>query len=389
MPTSMNRRNWIKSTALLASGVAIGPLAAHAGSTTRLTGDSRSRIWERNLVFPPDISNLKARLLANENPYGPSPKTRLAIMEAVKVGNRYGHGDAAKLTKMLAEKEGVSPEHIMLSPGSTDLLEKTAIVTCLKGGNVVSADPAYMSLIKTALSFGADWKPVPLTSDYAHDLTAMKKAVDKNTKLVYICNPNNPTGTLTNADKLREFCSEVSEKAPIFVDEAYIEFLEDNMKSSMIDLVREGKNIMVCRTFSKIHGMAGIRVGYMVAQPETLEMIREMVRSNMGLSIASLQGAMASLQDTSFHDMTRQKTKECREYVYGELQKMGISYLPSYTSFMMFPLQMTGEKYLEQMFGHGVGVRVFEIDEAPWCRVSMGTMDEMKLFIKTLNTVVG
>ena len=114
-----------------------------------------------------------------------------------------------------------------------------------------------------------------------------------------------------------------------------------------------------------------------------------MVRSNMGLSIASLQGAMASLEDTSFHDMSRQKTKECREYVYGELQKMGISYIPSYTSFMMFPLQMTGEKYLEQMFGHGVGVRVFEIDEAPWCRVSMGTMDEMKLFIKTLNTVVG
>ncbi|MEM7511665.1 MAG: histidinol-phosphate transaminase [Bacteroidota bacterium] len=388
MSTSMNRRNWLKSTAVLASGMAISPSIMNAGHATYKT-PTNSRIWERNLRFPPDITKLKARLLANENPYGPSERTRLAIMESVQMGNRYGHMDAAKLKGMLAELEGVTPDHIMLGPGSSDLLEKTAMITCMNGGNVVSADPAYMSLIKTALSFDAEWRPVPLTSDWAHDLDGMKDAVDKDTKLVYICNPNNPTGSVTDTDKLRAFCDEVSEKVPVFVDEAYMEYRMEGRKTSMVDMIPSGKNIIVCRTFSKVHGMAGLRVGYIVAQPETLEMIRSMVRSNMGMSITSLKGAIASLDDTSFHTMTRDLTKECREYLAGELTSMGITYIPSTTSFMMFPLQMDGEAYLEQMFKGGVGVRLFEIDGKPWSRVSMGTMDEMKLFTKTLKTVIG
>lgn len=310
-------------------------------------------------------------------------------MESVGMGNRYGHGDAKKLKAILAEREGVTPDHIMLGPGSTDILEKTAIAHFIHGGNIVSADPSYMSLVKTAMAFGADWKHVALTPDYAHDLKAMAKAVDKDTKLVYVCNPNNPMGSLTPAEPLKEFCAKVSKKATVFVDEAYLEFLENGRASSMVSLVAEGKNVLVARTFSKIHGMAGLRIGYCVALPETLEKITSMVRSNMGLNITSLRGAMASLDDEPFHDMSRKLTKEAREYVGEQLTSLGLPYVPSHTSFMIFPIALPGEMFLEKMYAKGVGVRVFEIEDKPWCRVSMGTMQEMEMFVSSLKQVIG
>lgn len=384
--TPFNRRNWLKSSLVLATGAALAPQALASSS---IIPQYKPQIWEKNFLFPPDMSKLKARLLANENPYGPSDKVRLAIMESVGMGNRYGHQDAQKLKEMLAEKEGVTPDHIMLGPGSTDILEKTAIVQFVGGGNIVSADPSYMSLVKTAMSFGADWKNIPLTSTYAHDLPAMASAIDKDTKLVYICNPNNPMGSLTPAEDLRKFCSSVSADVPIFVDEAYLEFLDKPEASSMVSLVAEGKNLIVARTFSKIHGMAGLRIGYGVALPETLEKISTMVRSNMGLSITSLRGAMASLEATDFQAKSRMLTAETREYVASELEALGFAYVPSYTSFMIFPIELDGEKYLKKMYELGIGIRVFEIDDKPWCRVSMGTMNEMKMFVSALKKVHG
>jgi histidinol-phosphate aminotransferase len=351
-------------------------------------GIDKVRIWEKALAARPDVRKLKARLLANENPYGPSPAARLAMMENVQIGNRYGHSESADLISALAEMEGVPEDHILLGPGSSDLLEKTAIVMFQNGGNIVMADPSYMSLVKTAMYFDATMKAVPLTDTYAHDLPKMKSAIDADTKLVYICNPNNPTGSLTDADDLSAFCKSVSEQTPIFVDEAYLEFLEEGRKKSMVGLVAAGKDIIVSRTFSKIHGMAGLRVGYIVALPSTIEKITKLSRPNMGMNVASVKAALASLGDQQFQEMTRMKTKECREYIFQMLTEMGISYIPSYTSFIMFPLATDGEAYLKNMFDHGVGVRLFEIDGAPWSRVSMGTMEEMELFTKTLKTVL-
>lgn len=344
--------------------------------------------WERSYAARPDITKLKARLLANENPYGPSDKVRLAIMEAAGMGNRYGHSAAAKLIEMIAEKEGVTPEHIMLGPGSTDMLEKTAITHFIDGGNIVSADPAYMSLIKTAMAFKADWKSVPLTKDWAHDLPAMEAAVDKDTKLVYVCNPNNPTGSITESKALWSFCEKVADKAPIFVDEAYLEFLDKPESASMVGLVKKGKNVIIARTFSKIHAMAGLRVGYIVGLPETLEKISSMVRGNMGMSITSLKGAMASMEDLKFQENSQKWNKETREYVIDELKKLGFEPVPSYTSFVLFQIEMQGKPFLEKMFDKGVGVRAFEVFDKPYCRVSMGKMKEMKLFVETLKQVL-
>ena len=346
------------------------------------------RIYEQNLKFPAQIEDLRARLLANENPYGPSPEAQQAIVDSISKGNRYGHAYANQLIEKLAEIEGVTPDHILLGPGSTDLLEKIAITLLKDGGNVVTGDPAYMSVVNTARAFEAEWKPVPLMADYSHDLTAMEQAIDEDTKLIYICNPNNPTGTLTSHVDLRSFCRQVSSKVPVFVDEAYVEFLEDREKITMIDLIQEGEDVIITRTFSKIHGMAGLRIGYMIAQPDRVQAIDQMVRTTMGLCVTSLMGAMASLGAVEFQNKSRQLTAKARKFTYDVLDSMGLSYIPSHTSFMMFPLEMDGEKYLQQMYAQGVGVRVFMIDEKPWCRVSMGTMEEMGIFAEALKKVL-
>lgn len=159
----------------------------------------------------------------------------------------------------------------------------------------------------------------------------------------------------------------------------------------MVKLVQEGKNVIVARTFSKIHGMAGLRLGYGIAQAETLEKISGMVRTTMGLNVTTLKGAMASLKDQAFIDNCRKWTAEAREYTMEQLQTLGYDPIPSYTSFMLFPLTgpVDGELFLQKMFDQGVGVRFFEIHGKPYCRVSMGTMDEMSLFVDGLKKVVG
>ncbi len=343
--------------------------------------------WERGYTAARPA--LKARLLANENPWGPSPDARLAIMEAAKDGNRYQHEAANQLKKMIADFEGVSEDHILLAPGSSDVLEKMAIMHFMNGGNLVAADPAYMSLIKTAMAMKADWKKVRLTDDWAHDLKGMAEAVDKDTKMVYICNPNNPTGTLTKPEEIRSFIREVAtDDCTVFVDEAYLEFLPDYQRKSMVSMIKEGKNVIVARTFSKVHGMAGLRIGYGVMLPSMLEKVDAIWRGNMSLCKTSLMGAMASMQDTDFQAKSVRATAEARQQTMAGLKKLGFNPIPSHTSFMIFPIPMAGKAFLDAMFAKGIGVRAFDIFGEDYCRVSMGKPEEMDLFLNALEEVL-
>jgi histidinol-phosphate aminotransferase len=375
-------------------GMALAPhisMGAFAGSS--FTVDSQNRLYyspllrEHFLDERPNVSAMLARLNANENPYGPPESTKKAVMEAVSGGNRYSWKELATLVDKIATKEGVSKEHIMMGPGSSDLLEKVALVLFMKGGNVVSADPTYMSLIRVAESVGATWKAIPCKSDWSHDLAAMEKAIDKDTKMVYICNPNNPVGSITAGKDLLDFCSRVSEKVPIFVDEAYLELAEGNGTESMVSLLSKNKNVIIARTFSKIMGMAGLRVGYAVAQPKFLDQIQKITRGGMGISHTSVLGAIASFEDTEFQANTKRLNTECKQYVYDNLTKMNYKYIPSYTNFVIFPIAMNGKDFLTKMTAKGIMVRAFDIQNKSWCRVSMGTMDEMKMFIKALGEV--
>ena len=384
---NFNRRDWLKTSVLGLGSLPLitGSLQAKSTAVTGKNWSSESMLWEMNPIYK-DVK-MKARLLANENPFGPSPSVQKAIAESISVGNRYGHADAAYLIDMLAEKEGVKPANIMLGPGSTDMLEKTAIVLCQHGGNVVSADPSYMSLVNTAKAMGGDWKAVPLKADYSHDLKGMEQAIDADTKLLYVCNPNNPMGAITDPSELKSFCKSASKKKPIFVDEAYLEFMDKPEDHTMVGLVSEGYDVMVARTFSKIHGMAGLRVGYMVATEERIKSITSMVRGTMGLCVTSLKGAIASIKDEKFLASCRKWNAESKAYTLEQVKSMGFDPINSYTSFMIFPIQQEGKAFAGKMMEEGVGIRVYSIADQPWCRVSMGTMDEMKLFSNALKTV--
>ena len=173
----------------------------------------------------------------------------------------------------------------------------------------------------------------------------------------------------------------------MFVDEDYIELLEDADKQSMVSLVAEGKNVIIARTFSKIYGMAGLRVGYVVAQEETLAVIQRITRAGMGIIYPSEMAAHASLDDVDFQKKSWTLNTEAKEFLYSELEKMGFDYLPSYTSFVLFPIEMEGKTFLKEMQSKQVAVRSLEIGERNWCRVSIGKLEEMKLFVNALGSV--
>ncbi|EOZ95606.1 Histidinol-phosphate aminotransferase [Indibacter alkaliphilus LW1] len=387
---NLNRRNWLKTSLFGLAGLSAMPevLANSKNPTSPKAFNYSSSLREIPLTFDANVP-MKARLLANENPFGPSASTIKAISSSISEGNRYGHSDAQYLIKMIAEKEGVSPDHIMLGPGSTDLLEKTAIALCRFGGNVISADPSYLSLVNTAQAVGASWKSIPLTQDHGHDLEAISQSIDEETKLVYVCNPNNPMGSITDFEKVKSFCKKTSSKSPIFIDEAYLDFLENSQEKSAVNLVAEGYDVIVARTFSKIHGMAGLRVGYIVATPERIKSVTDMVRSTMGLCITSLKGAIASFQDEAFLTECRKLNAESRDFTSQSIKSFGYAEIPSHTNFMIFPIRSEAKTFAQSMINQGVGIRMYAIDEKPWCRVSMGTMEEMNYFIEALKVSEG
>lgn len=387
----INRRDLLKTGILSMSSMAVAPyLRAGAFGNAPLPLDAAGRIYYSPMVREHFLEEMPAfksmiRIGANENPYGPPLTAREAITNAVAggAGNRYSWQEMAVLVGKIAEKEGITPKNIMMGPGSSDLLEKTALVLCADGGNVVSADPTYMSLIRVAESVGASWKAVPCKPDWSHDLEAMEKAIDKDTKLVYVCNPNNPVGAVTDTAALMDFCSRVSEKVPVFVDEAYLEFA-DGATGSMVSLLNKNKNVIIARTFSKIMGMAGLRVGYLAGLTSTLDTIQKITRGGMGISYTSIMAATAAVDDAGFQKMSASNNAEVKEYLCANLKSMGYQYIPSYTNFVIFPISMGGREFLGKMNEKGIAIRSFEIANKPWCRVSIGTMDEIKQFVGAL-----
>ena len=391
--SDLPRRDWLKKITFSMGALAIAPTALWANAVENAQANNQKFIYQ-NPVFEeftppkfPDLSTVNARLVWNENPYGPSKLAAKAFQDAVWDGNHYSWSSLNDLVDKIADYEGVAPDQIMMGPGSSDLLEKTALVLFQNGGNVISADPSYMSLVSVAKASGGSWKAVKLTSDYQHDLDAMEAAIDADTKLVYITNPNNPTATVTETDKLKDFCSRVSELVPVFVDEAYLELAPGGLDGSMAPLVASGKNVFVTRTFSKIHGMAGLRMGYMLGHKDSLAAINEITRGGMGISGPAIAAASASMDDTDYLNMCRSNFDEARAYTQDYLASKGFKAMPSTTNFIIFPIDMEGDAFLEKIYAKKVVVRAFRFWDQNWCRVSLGTMEEMKYFTDAIDQI--
>ena len=393
-PQSLNRRQWLKTGALALGAVAVTPQSLWSKTVEEAQINNRRFLYTHssfNEFTPPkfpDLNTVRARLVWNENPHGPSKKAAAAFQEAVFDGNHYSWGSLEELVEKIAAYEGVETNQIMMGPGSSDLLGKTAMVLFQEGGNVISADPSYMSLVSVAKAAGGKWKSVKLTPDYQHDLDAMEAAIDDDTKLVYITNPNNPTATITDTKKLYDFCDRVSDRVPVFIDEAYIELSDGGMANSMAPLVAKGKDVYVSRTFSKIHGMAGLRIGYMLGNVDSLETINKVTRGGMGISGPSIAAAKTSMDDAEYLTSCKAKIKEARDYTTDYLAKRGIEFMPSETNFVIFPIDMEGDAFLEQIYERKIVVRAFKFWDQNWCRVSMGTMDEMKIFTDAIDEII-
>jgi len=364
-----------------------GGLALASGTINKLAAmplvkkiiPAGKRVTDQSAILEA-LPMMKARLLANENPFGPSAAAKKAITDSLDLSYQYAFMQMGVLAGKIATFEGIKQNNIMMDAGSSALLLASAMYFSKGGKDIITGDPSYDDLPTHAKMHGGNWVKVPLTSEYKLDLDAMEAKVTDNTGLVYICNPNNPTATVVDTDKLKAFCERVSKKTMVFVDEAYIDYLPDPQGTTLIGGVKAGQNIIVARTFSKLYGFAGLRCGYIVAQPDTIHALSIYTGGAFNLSATTLAAATAAYQETDYMKDAAKKMVASKEYLYSVLKKEGYEYIPSSANFVMFPLKMDGQKFVGEMMKRGVGVRNWKLNGADWCRVSIGRMDEMEAF---------
>ena len=370
-----NRREWLKSAALTGS----------AGLLTNFGFLSPLSAEERVKFNPRPLSSI-ARLSSNENPYGPSAKVREALINSMDDGCRYPYSYQEDLLEMLAEKEGVPKDHIVITGGSTEALKVAGITFTADGGEIISSKPTFLAMMSYAQMWGAEVNWVPVDKNLQHDLESMASRVGPKTKMVFICNPNNPTSTLLPAKVFEDFCRNISDQTILFSDEAYYEFIDKKDYPTMVKLVKEGKDVIVSRTFSKVYGLAGLRLGYIVAKPALAQPIRDNVVAFT--NVMAIEAAKTALMDKDFFDFSLSKNREAKEMIYKTLKELGLPYLESHTNFVFFHSGRHIEKLHADMLKEGVMVgRAFPPYE-DWCRVSTGTLEEMERFTKALKSVM-
>lgn len=371
MASSVNRRDWIKYSSLATLG-----LGFRMPTMGNEEGIVKSYGADRGLI----------NLSSNENPYGISPGAREAVLGMLGETHRYQYNIAPLKTfkKELAHHLGVSENQVLLTPGSGEALGLLA--RSYSSGKLVTAYPTFGILPATAKKIGTKVVEIPLTPEKVHDLPAMLKAIDSETALVYICNPANPTGTIVSPAALKAFCIEASKKAVVAIDEAYIDFLDAPDNESMIGLIQQHPNIIVIGTFSKIHAMAGLRVGYVVGHPSRIKPLEEdyFTRAQFSMSVLSMTAAQASLKDPDHHRISKQKNEQARTYTYNELKKLHINAVPSYTNFLFFPLGNYPGNFADDMLKQQIFLRSDVYSGEKWARVSIGTMEEMQQFIQVM-----
>lgn len=375
MKNTLTRRQWFRRSSAAAAGLALSPQVL--ASVTDLEALKQS----------PNLVNGYVRLSSNENPYGPSKPAREAMIAAFDEACRYPYaGSADELVELIAKKEGLTPDHVVIGCGSSEILSMAGVTYGMNGGEVVAADPAYLGLTRYAEKFGGYTHKVSLDENMVHDLDGMYDRISPHVELVFVCNPNNPTGTSLPADKLRDFAVSASKKAVIFIDEAYIELMDDMAANTMVDLVKQGENVIVSRTFSKIFGMAGQRIGYALTRPDIAKRIQQY---RMGTpNVIGIRGAIASLQDASFQAHSRKMIAEGRQVVYDTCDQLGMKYTPSSTNFVFFHTGRPIREFSDAMKAEGVLVARPFPPFMDWCRISIGTREDMQAFAAAAKMVM-
>jgi histidinol-phosphate aminotransferase len=322
----------------------------------------------------------------NENPYGPSPAARAAVSSTIGSACRYPGDEIDALVDALATHEGLTTDHIVLGTGSGELLCALGFIHGHEGGEIIAAQPTYSELPDYARQAGATLKFVPVDKQLRHDLAAMRAAVSARTRAVYVCNPNNPTGTAIPAAQLKSFIASLPERVTTIVDEAYIDFVDEAGVASVADEVRTERRVVVLRTFSKIHGMAGIRVGYAIAHPDTAA---ELAATRMSsANIFAMRAARASLADKAFLADCRSRILASRRGITTELSRLGLRCAHPQGNFVFFDTGMPLQRFTEQMRARNILVGRYFPPFDSWCRITIGTEPEVNAFLAALRAVL-
>jgi len=322
----------------------------------------------------------------NENPYGPSPAARRAVSAAIADGCRYpSDAECTELVAALARLEGVGTEHIVTGTGSGELLCALGLLCGRDGGEIIAAAPTYLELPSYAAARGAKLTFVPVDAQLRHDLPAIAAAVSTRTRGIYLCNPNNPTGTALPAAQIRAFVGSLPSTVLTIVDEAYMDFVTADGVASVTDLVGGEQRVVVLRTFSKIHGMAGLRCGYAIARPDVAA---ELAAARMTTpNVFAVRAARASLGDRAFLADCRGRVLASRTRITAELTRLKLRYADPQGNFVFFDTGMPLTRFTALMRERNILVgRQFD-PYVNWCRITIGTEPEVSEFLRQLRAV--
>ncbi|MDR0806820.1 MAG: aminotransferase class I/II-fold pyridoxal phosphate-dependent enzyme [Enterobacteriaceae bacterium] len=385
----MDRRTLLKSSGLLLGGLTLGNLVS---SVTRASQDNQAASKTANVLITP-TKEQPLLLNFNENSLGMSPKAQQAIIDALPQAFRYPDAAREQLIGKIAENHTLKVENISLGNGSSESIQaviQMAIYQAQKTKQkvqVIVPNPTFNYAELYAQALGVDVVKVPLDNKLAFDISAMKKIADEfaGVSIIYLCNPNNPTATITPAEQIEAWINATSEKTFFLIDEAYAEFVTDPHFRSGIELIkREAKNVVVTRTFSKIYALAGLRVGYAVAHPDLIAQIEAFISID-NTNTAGAVAALSSLDDKTFLTISRTSVDTSRKIVTNALDKLGLEYLPSQANFIFHKVTGDVKTYQNRMKEYFIFVGREFPPATGWSRLTLGTPEEMTTFVSVLN----
>jgi len=373
MNKGMTRREWINRSATVFGGSLLGAVAG---------------VQSLNAASTATLLDKPVRMMFNENPYGPSQIARRAMRKAFEESNLYSmRGAKGEFKELMAKLNGVTPDHIAVGFGSGEILKKAALMNGIDKGELLSPSLTFETINRYAKTMKSNVNRIPMNKNIDIDLNRMNENVNNKTKMIYLCNPNNPTGSLMNTDDLESFCSQVSKKSIVFVDEAYHEYVTDSKYRSMINLVKSGKNVIISRTASKVHGLAGLRVGFAITTPQIAKRLESYLTDS--LNIIGLRAAIASYKDKRFQNFSIDMNNKAKKVVAEYLDTKGIQYLDSQTNFMFIKTDIEISDFQPAMEKHGVLVGRPFPPFTNWCRLSMAKPEEMQKFNEGFGKVLG
>ena len=327
------------------------------------------------------------KLASNENLLGPSPKAVAAIRKELSKIYLYPEGPCTVLRRALAEKFALPEERVVISNGADNLILMIASAFVDEGDEVVMADPTFSVYTNVTQIMGG--KPIKVKlKDFTHDLDTMLKKVNRKTKLVFICNPNNPTGTTVSLESFNYFLSKLPKHVIVILDEAYGDFVEDAFYPNGLDYIREKRQLIVLRTFSKVYGLAGLRIGYALGREDLVDCLYK-VRDPFPVHRLAQVAAVAALNDEGHAIKSIQLVYEGKRYLYKELDRLGFSYVPSQANFIFIDFEKDSEEIFQVLLRGGVIIRPGKIwGYRTFARVTIGRMDDNRRFIKALKKIM-